>query len=78
LDILMSARCVVAILGGNPQTGSLPKTVPAKLARLIQQVAMTEPADSVKEDAWSIREELGVIAVEVFGSPQFVPIVMPS
>ena len=33
---------------------------------------------STREDAWTIREELGKIANEVFGAPQFVPIVMPS
>jgi hypothetical protein len=78
LDLTMSARCIVALLGGDPETGSLPRTVPPRLARLVQQIALTEPGDSVREDAWSLREELGIIASEVFGSPQFIPIVMPS
>jgi len=78
LDITMSARCMVAILGGHPETGSLPQTVPLRLARLVQQIALTDPAKSAREDAWSIREELGIIAKEVFGAPQFIPIVMPS
>jgi hypothetical protein len=74
----MSARCIVAILGGSLETGSLPGTVPSRLARLIQEVALTEPNSFSRKDAWSIREELGVIAGEVFGPPQFIPIVMPS
>ena len=74
----MSARCIIAILGGNPETGSLPRIVPPRLSKLVQQIALTEPRDSAREDAWSIREELGIIASEVFGSPQFIPIVMPS
>lgn len=78
LDLTMSARCIVATLGGNPRTGTLPNTVPARLAQLVQQIALTKPAGSAREDAWSIREELSVIAKEVFGSPQFIPIVMPS
>jgi len=78
LDLTMSARCIVAILGGNPETGSLPGTVPRRLAKLVQQIALTEPGDSGREDAWSIREELGIIASEVFGPPQFIPIMMPS
>jgi hypothetical protein len=76
LDLTMSARSMIAILGGNPETGSLPKAVPSRLAKLVQQVA--EPVDSLKADAWSLREELGVIAREVFGAPEFIPIVMPS
>ena len=78
LDITMSARCVTAILGGNPKTGSLPASVPTRLADIIRRVALTKPMSSTREDAWTIREELGKIANEVFGAPQFVPIVMPS
>ncbi len=76
LDLAMSARCVIAILGGNPNTGNLPQSVPPRLARLVQQIA--DPAASTKANAWSLREELGVIAQEEFGAPQFTPIVMPS
>jgi hypothetical protein len=78
LDLVMSARCIVAILGGNPATASLPTTVPAKLAGIVQRIAFADPTISASEDAWAIREELGGIAKEVFGSPQFIPIVMPS
>jgi hypothetical protein len=78
LDIAMSARCIVAILGGNSEMGALPGTVPARLAQFIRQIAMLNHNASGKETAWSIREELGVIAGEVFGSPQFIPIVMSS
>jgi serine/threonine protein kinase len=78
MDIAMSARCIIAILGGDPATGSLPTSVPPRLARLIRQIALQESTGLTSEDAWSIREELGVIAGEVFGPPQFIPIVMPS
>ena len=78
LDLAMSARCMVAILGGNPQTGTVPATVPAQLARIVQRIALTDPTGTPHEDAWTIREELGEIANQVFGPPQFIPIVMPS
>lgn len=78
LDLMMSARCMVSILGGNPATGTLPKAVPALLAQLVQQIALTDPARSSGEDAWSIRQKLGTIADAVFGAPQFIPILMPS
>jgi hypothetical protein len=77
LDLAMSARCIAAILGGNPETASLPQTVPAQLAGIVQRIALSEPGGAPGENAWTIREELGEIAREVFGPPQFNPIVMP-
>ena len=77
LDLTMSARCIAAILGGNPETAALPKMVPAQLAGIVRRIALSKPARGTPEDAWTIREELGEIASEIFGPPQFVPIVMP-
>jgi len=78
LDLVMSARCLVAILGGNPATAALPEAVPPQLAGLVQQVALSKPGRAVDQDAWAIREELGAIASAVYGPPQFMPIVMPD
>jgi hypothetical protein len=72
----MSARSIVALLGGDPATVSLPATVPAPLTDVLQRVARIEPTGKSHEDAWSIREELGEIANQVYGPPQFIPIVM--
>jgi hypothetical protein len=78
LDLAMSARCIVAILGGDPETASLPAAVPAPLAGIVQRIALSKPDVTVSENAWAIREQLGKIATQVFGPPQFIPIVMPS
>jgi serine/threonine protein kinase len=78
LDLIMSARCVTALLGGDPATASLPTTVPAQLAEIVQRIALTDPAGTTSADAWTIREELGGIAQAVFGPPRFIPIIMPS
>ncbi len=77
LDLTMSARCMVAILGGDPETADLPETIPAQLAGIVQRIALSEPAGVASEAAWTLREELGEIAREIFGPSQFVPIVMP-
>jgi hypothetical protein len=77
-DIIMSARCIIALLGGDPATASLPASVPTKLAGIVQRIALSNPAGLTGPNAWTIREELGKIAEEVFGPPQFIPIVMPS
>ena len=73
----MSARCMAALLGGNPETAALPDSIPAPLAGIIQRIALAKPAGA-KEDAWTIREELGEMARQVFGPAQFNPIVMPA
>ncbi len=73
LDLAMSAKSIIFILGGDPATASLPDAVPNPLAKIIQRVALNKNS---REDAWSIREELGGIATQVFGAPKFVPILM--
>ena len=78
LDLAMSARCMAAILGGDPASGAVPAAVPARLAALVKTIALSEPAGQAGEDAWTLREELGQIAQEVFGAPRFIPIVMPD
>lgn len=78
LDLAMSARCIAALLGGDPETTSLPASIPEPLAGLVQRIFRLEPADKNIESAWVIREALGDIAQRLFGSPQFIPIVMPS
>lgn len=77
LDLAMSARCMIAVLGGNPETKSLPDTVPERLADVIHRIAFSDPRNPPTEDPWTVREELGAIAKEVFGPPQFIPIIMP-
>ncbi len=73
LDLAMSAKSIIFILGGDPATASLPDAVPNPLAKIIQRVALNKNS---REDAWSVREELGEIATQVFGAPKFVPILM--
>ncbi len=77
LDLVMSARCIAALLGGDPKTGVVPATVPAPLADVVQRIALADPR-LPREDAWTVREELSAIAKKTFGPPQFNPIVMPS
>jgi hypothetical protein len=78
LDLSMSARCMAAALGGDPAAASLPAAVPGPLAEIIQRVARSDPGGKGTGNAWVLRNELGKIAEQVFGPPQFIPIVMPS
>jgi hypothetical protein len=78
LDLVMSARCIAAILGGNPETGVLPATVPTKLAEIVNRIALSDSADGASGETWAIHAELEVISREVFGPAKFMPIEMPS
>ena len=72
----MSARSVAYLLGGDPETASLPGTVPPELADVIRRIALSKYDGPARVDAWTLREELGAIANKVFGPPAFIPIEM--
>ena len=82
LDLVLSARCIAALMGGDPETATLPGTVPTRLAEIVRRIALSQPGAAAgvhgsTMHAWAIREELGQIAQEVFGPPRFIPIKMP-
>jgi hypothetical protein len=81
-DIAMSARSVAVLLGGNPANGEVPKSVPAPLAREIQRAATRAEGSYAANaantaNAWALRERLGTLAREVFGTPTFCPLTLP-
>ncbi len=78
LDLVMSARCIIELLGGDPLTAELPTEVPALLAGQIQKIALAKPDDLMTTTAWTIHQELGSIAAQAFGPASFNPIVMPT
>lgn len=70
LDIYMAAKCGVYLLGGDPKTNQVPKTVPRRLANFLvaclgQHVA-TRPTD-----AWSLHEDFHSVLARVFGERKF-------
>jgi hypothetical protein len=76
-DVAMSARCLIALLGGDPATGKLPDAVPGPLASLLRDTAAADAPSGAAPGAWSLREQLGALAREVFGPSRFCPLVMP-
>ncbi len=78
LDLIMSGRCVAAILGGDPETAELPSQVPGLLAQVIQRISRLDPVHRTSEGAWALRDELGELVGKVFGEPKFIPIEMPN
>lgn len=73
-DLMMSARCIAAVLGGEPSRGTVPDAVPGALAALVRRVATGEESGG---DAWTLRERVGEVSARVFGRPGFHPLAMP-
>jgi len=78
MDLIMSAKCMVELLGGDREKGNLPSRVPTPLANIVTRLAAADEISARDENAWQIREELGRIADQVYGPPIFCPISMPQ
>ena len=75
-DIIMAIRTVIAVLGGDPATGDLPRTVaPALAAFLLQHAAYDDVARNT--DAYVTFENWRRVVQSVFGPPKYIPFVMP-
>jgi hypothetical protein len=77
-DLVMSARCLIRALGGDPSRGSVPGFVPARLAELISTTAAPPSWAGLTDDAWELKERVSAAAHEGFGSPKYHPFRMPG
>ncbi len=75
-DLIMAARSVAWVLGGDASTGAVPSTVPEPLARLVREYATLDP-DAPADDAWEMIDRVSHAGREAFGPPRFVPLTMP-
>lgn len=70
-DVAMSARCIAALLGGDPASGVTPSTVPRELAVLIGAFARSGG------DAATLEREVARAARAAFGPPAYVSLRLP-
>ncbi len=79
-DVAMSARCMLAVLGGDPATGDLPPSVPQPIAECIRLHARCgkEKKGAVRyANALQLHEAFGKVAEGVYGPRKYHPFVMP-
>lgn len=77
-DIAMSARCMIAVLGGNPATGDMPKSVPAPLAGILRVHGLYGMDDGTRtDDALELHDRFGDIAEGVYGPRRYHPFHLP-
>lgn len=76
-DLVMAARSIAWVLGGDAATGSVPGGVPPPLADLLKQQCDVDHRE-VAFDAWQLKERVDLTARESFGEPKFIPFTMPG
>ena len=73
-DIYMSAMCVIYMLGGNPETREIPKTVPTAIQGLIRYCLLGKKQRP--QDAYDFHTEFQSTLKQIYGEPKFHPFSM--
>jgi len=76
-DIYSVAACAVALMGGNPETGALPETVPKPVQNFLKACMLIAPSRR-PDDAWDLHEDFGRVMRKLVGKPAYRPLTMPS
>jgi hypothetical protein len=77
-DIYMLAKCMVALLGGDLATHTLPPAVPKPIGAFLQG-CLIESASQRPDDAGALREEFDEVLARVVGPRHYHgPLVMPA
>lgn len=76
-DIYMSAKCVLALLGGNISTNEMPKNVPERFQGFVKSCLLKAPTRR-PDDAWALHGELDELLLKLVGKPKYRPFQMPS
>lgn len=77
-DLYSIGRCMIYALGGNIETGELPKNIDSRLADFALKLAGLRPADGLEDeyvdDAWRAYHKLMEIRYEITGKThEFLP-----
>jgi hypothetical protein len=73
-DICMSAKCMVWLLGGDPQTKVFPGSVPIPLKAFLKGCML--PVKRAPHNAWSLKEEFDELLERLWGKRTFHPFSM--
>ncbi len=74
-DIGMAARCMIYLLGGDPESGWLPASAPQPIQAFLK--GCTLPGTRARpQDAWSLKEEFDDLLERLWGERKFHPFYM--
>ncbi len=74
MDIQMSAKCMIWLLGGDPQKRSLPSSVPAPINAFLRGCVL--PGKTAPQIAWTLLEEFDELIGRLWGERKFHPFSM--
>jgi hypothetical protein len=75
-DIVMAARCMVYLLGGETHTNTLPTTVPQPITAFLRGCRLAGPG--APNNAWKLKDEFDVLLGDIWGERVFHPFTMPT
>lgn len=71
-DIYMSAKCALALIGGDIDTNEMPDTVPEPIQQFIKECL--DPSPNMRpQNAWDLHEEFDKLLRKVVGKPVYRP-----
>lgn len=77
-DLYALGKCMVFLLGGDPETNAMPTAVPTSLRTFLKRFLVTHPLKR-PQDAWAAHEELKALRESLFGSlHRFQPFTIPD
>lgn len=79
IDIAMSARSMIAVLGGDPERGNMPRSVPEQITDILRVHARydTNIEDRVFSDAFLLRDHFKKVVEGLYGPRRYHPFELP-
>jgi hypothetical protein len=77
LDLFMLAKCVVVLLGGDPNTNKMPDSVPKPFQALVLD-CLHEDRWKRTEDAGTLHEQVDSVMVNLVGKHKYRPLRLPT
>jgi hypothetical protein len=74
MDIVMSARCMIYLLGGDGESEKIPHFVPEHMRMFLRGSIL--PGRRAPQDAWALKQELDDLLERLWGQRKFHPFQM--
>lgn len=76
-DIYMTAKCAIALVGGDVTTNMIPDAIPNKIQEFFKHCLLEKPSER-PQDAWDAHEMLDKTLQSVLGKRRYRPFPMPK
>jgi hypothetical protein len=77
LDIFMAAKCMIYLLGGDPQKRTMPDTVPWRIQSYLKGCTLSNPQQR-PQNAHTLLEAFDELSEQLWGPKKFHKFTMPK